>query len=82
MIQHENPLVERVGKEVASRLADIADYFKAGTRLTLVVRRPGLPEQDMVITDDLLGDVIESLKRRVAADALAAAPARGQEKAP
>ena len=72
MIQHKDPLVKAVGDEIADHLADIERLFKPGARLTLVVRRPNFPEQDVVVTNDLIGDAIEAMRRRMAADAAVA----------
>ena len=83
MIQHDNPMVESVGREIANRLADMEPFFKAGVKLTLIARRPERPDGggDMVITTDSLSSVIEALRLRAGlADAPAAsagAPAEG-----
>jgi hypothetical protein len=58
-----DPKVTSVGREIASHLADLADLFKPGAKLTLLVRRPEHPDgsQDMVVTDDGLHEVIAAL---------------------
>lgn len=68
MITHENPLVQATGQEIADRLADIADMFKPGAKLTLLVRHPDYPngDRDVVITDDSLAAVIDALRIRLA----------------
>lgn len=63
-IKHNNPLVEHVGHEIADRLADIEGYFKPGVKLTLLVRRPGLPEQDVCVTNDNFDDMLAMIQRR------------------
>lgn len=48
-----------------NKLAEIADMLQPGAKLTLVVRFDGMPERDIILTDDTKADVIEALNRRL-----------------
>jgi hypothetical protein len=50
--------------QAGEKLAEIADLLAPGAKLTLVVRFDGLPEQDIVLTDDTVDGAIEALNRR------------------
>lgn len=76
-IEHNDPLVQRVGKIIAEAMADLEKLFKHPVRMTLVVRRPNFPEQDVVVTSDLLGDAIKAIEQRMAAEAIVPRPASG-----
>jgi len=59
-----NLLLERVGTEVSDYMDKIKRRFKPGARITVLVRRPGYPEQDFVMTDDEIEGAIACLLRR------------------
>ena len=54
-----------VQSEVAHHMEQIEKAFKPGVRLTVLVRTPGFPEGDFVMTSDGLEDAIEMLQRRL-----------------
>lgn len=64
-IEHANPGVARTGNIIADHLDKISRLFKPGAKLTIVVRRPDMPDgsQDMIISDDTVDDVIAALGR-------------------
>lgn len=70
----------QVQEAVARHMDDIADYFKPGVKITVIVRSPGFPERDFVMTTDTLGLAITALRRRenaggtTLADAIEGAP--------
>lgn len=44
----------------------IVKCFKSGAKITVLVRAPGFPDRDFVMTDDDPAEAIEMLKRRQA----------------
>jgi hypothetical protein len=53
--------------QVANHCGEIADLFKPGARVTVLVRNPGLDDGDIVVTDDSIDAAIaalENLKRK------------------
>ena len=48
-------------------MSEILAFFKPGAKITLLVRRPGAPEQDFCLTNDNLDEVIPMIERRLAA---------------
>lgn len=63
-IKHDDPAVESVGHAIADHLADIESYFKPGAKLTLLVRHPGFPERDLIVTNDDFDELIAMVRRR------------------
>ncbi len=64
-----NRRVARLGELVQEHLDDISALFRPGAKVTLIVRHPGYPKRDFVITgDDWEGvaEVVERSKRREA----------------
>ena len=55
--------IERLGLDIQDHLDDILEMFVAGARITLIVRHPGLPDRDFVMTDDILDEVMAALER-------------------
>lgn len=43
----------------------ISKFFKQPAEVTLIVRRPGFPEQDFMLTNDDLNEVIALVNRRI-----------------
>lgn len=69
MIEHENHLVQQTGQRIANILdREIEPLFKPGVEITLIVRSPGFPARDMVITSDDLREVQKTIERRVMAE--------------
>lgn len=57
--------VEDLRLEIGGYLAEIAELFKPGMKLTFIARMPGNDEADVLITDDSMGG-IEGVVRRSA----------------
>lgn len=51
-------------QEASKHLNIIASLFKAGAKLTLLVRTPGNDEADFCLTNDDLAEAIMALERR------------------
>lgn len=49
---------------VADHMDSILRVFKPGAKITVIVRRPGQPEQDFLMTDDDLEEVSRLIERR------------------
>lgn len=56
--------LQRVGEICNRNLNEIAQYFKSEVKLTLVVRTPGEPSRDFILTVDDLDEVAAACKRR------------------
>lgn len=54
--------IDFVGTKISHHLNRIAELFK-NPKITLVVRSPDLPDGDLIMTHDDLGEVIASLER-------------------
>lgn len=52
---------------VADRMDEIHTYFKAGVKVTVIVRAPGFPDCDFMMTADEIPDLRALLDRRAAA---------------
>jgi len=51
----------------SEHLEQIQSLFKDGAKVTLIVRTPGFPERDVLLSDDTLegaGEVLERTKTR------------------
>ena len=59
--------LQRVGEVVSDHMSAILDEFKPGAKITVLVRRPGEPEQDFMMTSDDPGEAIAMIERRIAA---------------
>lgn len=53
-----------VGQAVGECMNEIARHFKRDAKVTVVVRRPGHPQQDFIMSDDELDEVIACCRRR------------------
>jgi hypothetical protein len=49
--------------EVANHSGEIADLFKPGAKVKILIRNPGLDEGDMAVTDDSFDSAIEALEK-------------------
>lgn len=56
-------MVAAAGRHAAEYLDRIARLFKPGKKLTLLVRSPGLPDRDFMLTDDNIDEAIAMLER-------------------
>jgi hypothetical protein len=59
----------RVRDNVAAAMEDIVRMFKPGVKITVLVRAPGFPDRDFMMTDDQPDEVMAMLERRKAAGA-------------
>ena len=59
-----NAELAHVYREASRHLEAIAAMFKPGMKVTLVVRRPDEPEQELLLSDDSLDEVIAAVRRR------------------
>ncbi len=59
--------LELVQRTVAGRMEQIVDCFKPGVKITVLVRSPGFPNRDFLMTADDLDEVISAVDRRKAA---------------
>lgn len=57
-------LIQDVESRVSHHMDDIAAYFKPGRLITVIVRSPGKPNQDFLMTSDDLDEVAALLERR------------------
>lgn len=58
--------LKRVADRVGCHMTDILELFKAGSKITVIVRNPAEPTQDFCLTNDTLPDVGELIRRRMA----------------
>lgn len=61
--------LETARANVAEHMDSILRIFKPGAKITVMVRRPGQPEQDFLMTDDDLAEAVKLIGRRQAAGA-------------
>lgn len=59
-----NPVLSRVGDEIGVHMDEIVGLFKPGAKITVIVRFPGLPDRDLIMSDDELEEVIVACRRR------------------
>lgn len=59
--------LQEVQGEVAGYMERIQKLFVSGNKITVLVRHPGKPEQDFLMTDDDLDEVVAAATRRKAA---------------
>ncbi len=58
--------LDAVGDDIGHLMDRILKLFKPGAKITVVVRFPGYPEREVIMTDDDLDGVIETCHRRQA----------------
>lgn len=56
--------LRRTQQIVSDCMDDILSCFKAGMKITVLVRNPENPESDFCMTDDDLDQVVAMIKRR------------------
>jgi hypothetical protein len=59
-----------VHAEVPNHAGEIAELFRPGAKVTILVRNPGLDDGDMVITDDAIDSAIAALQNLKAQEEL------------
>lgn len=52
---------------VSDHMCEILRLFKPGAKIAIVVRSPGFPERDFIMTNDTLPELIGCLERRARA---------------
>lgn len=55
--------LEKVKEIISGKLSELEPLFVKGMKLTFIARYPGQSETELVITEDDLDDVIETLRR-------------------
>lgn len=60
-----NPQLAAVQAAVGEAMNDILQHFKPGVNITVMVRTPGYPHQDFLMTDDNLAEVAFMIHRRM-----------------
>ena len=48
---------------IANHAGDIAGLFKPGAKVTVLVRSPGIPDADVLVTDDSVDAIIAALEK-------------------
>ncbi len=56
--------LEQVHALAATALEQVSDCFLPGVKGTILIRTPGYPERDFIVTDDELDELIHMIKRR------------------
>lgn len=58
--------LEDVSIEVSGHMDSILECFKPGAKITVLVRQPGFPDQDFMLTSDSPDEAIALIERRKA----------------
>jgi len=64
-----NGALADVGATISDHMDNILRLFKPGAKIAVVMRHPGFPERDLVMTNDAIAEVIACLERRAASEA-------------
>lgn len=72
-------LPPEVGMLIESHLNDIAKLFKPGVKITLMVRTPGHPARDLLMTIDDYESISAMLDRRMKPKTYSSLPQEGGE---
>jgi hypothetical protein len=56
--------LEEAKKYITNRMDQIKSCFRPGVNVTVLVRVPGLPDCDFMLTDDEIPELMKMLKRR------------------
>lgn len=62
-----NALLDETAQIVSDHMENIVKLFKPGVKITVLVRKPGMPDRDFMMTDDEIPALREMLDRRDAA---------------
>lgn len=73
--------VSRAIEHVSRHMDAILDVFLPGAKITVMVRRPGEPTQDFMLTDDVIPEIRALLERRAEGERLAVERAHEKDKA-
>lgn len=74
MIAPLDKKIEATRTHIAFHLDGILKAFKPGVKITVLVRTPGFPERDFVMTDDNPSEAIDMLRRRSAPNTIVVLP--------
>lgn len=58
------PPLDAAAAMVSAHMDQIKRLFKSGVKITVLVRTPGEPGRDFLMTDDDLDEAITALRRR------------------
>jgi hypothetical protein len=56
--------LQYIANDCGDHMNAVAKHFKAGAEVTLIVRSPGFPERDFMLTNDDLDEVAAVIERR------------------
>lgn len=56
--------LQYIAADCSDHMSAVAKHFKAGAEVTLIVRAPGYPERDFMLTNDNLDEVAAVIERR------------------
>lgn len=59
-------LLSEVQEDVSRHMDEILRCFKSGAKITVLVRSPGYPDRDFVMTNDDLDELTAMIARRKA----------------
>ena len=65
MSQDKSIPLDLVDNLIKRHMGRIAAFFEPMCKFTLVVRMPGVPEHDYIVSNDDDAEAIESMKRRL-----------------
>lgn len=60
----DNPKVRHVAEQVSDHMEQIVALFKPGVKIAVMVRTPGFPDRDFMLTDDTIPELRAMLDRR------------------
>ncbi len=58
--------LQRAYEIVGDKMEEVRALFLPGVKLTVIVRRPGKPEHDFMMTDDDPDEAVALIHRRIA----------------
>lgn len=58
--------VERAAEIISGHMDEIVGLFKPGAKIAILVRSPGHPDRDFMMTDDSIEELEQMLARRKA----------------
>jgi hypothetical protein len=61
-------IVQHVGDRIAEQMEQISKMFKAGAKITVMVRHPERPGADLLVSDDTFNGMLAIIRRRKLAD--------------
>ncbi len=64
-----SPKLQIAQQNVAALMDEILQVFKPGAKIAVLVRRPGLPDEDFMMTDDDPREAIAMINRRINGEA-------------